>query len=69
MTTPGDPMLGRFRKRPDPFWDDGVAARERNHRYRIESVMAFSLSVIACGLTVALWIRPLVTLVDRLAFN
>jgi len=62
-------MLGRLRKRRDPFWDDGVGARGRNHRYLIESVMAFTLAVIACGLALAMWIRPLVTLVDPLAIH
>jgi len=62
-------MLRRFRRRRDPFWDDGVAARGRNRRSWIESVMAFSLSIIACGLTVAMWIRLGADLVDRLAFH
>jgi hypothetical protein len=62
-------MLGRLRQRRDPFWDDGVAARERNHRYRIESATAFCISIIACGLTVAMWLRTLVDLVGRLAFR
>jgi hypothetical protein len=60
MTTPGDPMLGRFRRRRDPFWDDGVGARGRNHRYWIETSIAFILAVLACGLAAAMWIRPLV---------
>ena len=66
---PRDPMPGPFRKRRDPFWDDGVGARERQHRSWIESVVAFSLAVLACGLTVAMWIRPLASLVERLAFH
>jgi hypothetical protein len=62
-------MLGHLRRRRDPFWDDGVAARERNHRSWIESTIAFAASIVACGLTVAMWIRLLASLVDRLAFH
>ena len=60
-------MFGRIRRRRDPFWDDGIAARGRNHRVSIESALAFTLAVLACGLAAAMWMRPLVGLVSRLA--
>ena len=59
----------RRRKRRDPFWDDGVAARERNHRYWIESVTAFSVSIVACGLASRCGSGRSSRLVDRLAFH
>jgi hypothetical protein len=62
----GGHMLRRIRNGRDPFWDDGVGARERNQRAWIESMIAFSLSITACGLTLALWIQPFVPVVGQL---
>jgi hypothetical protein len=50
-------MLARLRNRRDPFWDDGVGARERNHRVFVQNIFAFGISVTACGLTLAMWVR------------
>ena len=35
-------------------------------RLRIEGVLAISLAIAACGLTLALWVRTLAPLADRL---
>ncbi len=48
-----------FRYGRDPFWDDGVGARQAHHRERIEGLIAFALAIGACGLTIALWLRTL----------
>ncbi|MFL5675446.1 MAG: hypothetical protein ACJ779_10590 [Chloroflexota bacterium] len=62
-------MLRGFRNRRDPFWDDGVGARQRHDRVRVESLIAFSLSVVACGLTAAVWLQPIVQSGARLVFH
>jgi hypothetical protein len=49
-------MIARLGRR-DPFWDDGKGARRRNLRVRIESIVAVTLAVAACGLTAAMWLR------------
>ena len=59
-------MLRRFRDGRDPFWDDGISARNRNHRSRISSALAFALAVMACGLTAAIWLLPFVQAGARL---
>jgi hypothetical protein len=59
-------MLRLFSERRDPFWDDGVGARERNHRVWVQSMIAFGISITACGLTLALWIQPFLPAVGRL---
>ena len=52
-------MIARLGRR-DPYWDDGKGARRRNLRVRIESVVAVTLAIAACGLTAALWMRQIV---------
>lgn len=52
-------MIARLGRR-DPYWDDGKGARRRNLRVRIESVLAVSLALAACGLTAAMWLRQIV---------
>jgi hypothetical protein len=51
--------MGLFRHGRDPFWDDGVGARQAHQRERIESYIAFALAVGACGLATAMWLRTL----------
>ena len=51
--------MGLFRHGRDPFWDDGVGARQAHHRERIESFIAFGLAIAACGLATAMWLRTL----------
>ena len=57
-------MLGRIGSPRDPF--EGRGARRRHMRLRIEGVLAISLAIAACGLTLALWVRTLAPLADRL---
>ena len=52
-------MLMRWRSVRDPFWDDGQGARKIRTRQRITGSMAFAVAVVACGLTVAAWMREL----------
>ncbi len=65
---PGGPMFGRLRTR-DPWWDDGTGARKTHRRVRIESVIAFSIAIVACGVTVALWLRALAPLAGELGLS
>ncbi len=50
-------MLLRLRSSRDPWWDDGVGARKTRTRKTIVGWLAFAVSVVACGLTAAAWIR------------
>jgi len=61
-------MLGRLRTR-DPFWDDGTGARRSHRRIRIEGFIALSIAIVACGLTVALWLRTLAPLATGLGLG
>ena len=50
-------MLMRWRSDRDPWWDDGQGARRsRTRRVRI-SYAALAISIVACGLTTAAWLR------------
>ncbi|HEV8403499.1 MAG TPA: hypothetical protein VGQ31_10740 [Candidatus Limnocylindrales bacterium] len=51
--------MGLFRHGRDPFWDDGVGARQAYDRKRIEAFVALALAICACGLTTAMWLRTL----------
>ena len=61
-------MFGRLRTR-DPWWDDGTGARKTYRRVRIESFIAFSIAIVACGVTAALWLRTLAPLAGGLGLN
>ncbi len=50
-------MFERILQPRDPF--EGVGARRRNLRVRIEGLVALSLAITACGLVAAMWIRIL----------
>jgi hypothetical protein len=54
---------------PDPFWDDGVGARRTYRRFRIEGAVALGLSIIACGLTAAVWARTVAHLMGPSALG
>jgi len=60
-------MLGRIGSPRDPF--EGRGARRRQMRLRVEGVLAISLAIAACGLTLALWLRTLAPLADRLGLT
>ncbi len=60
-------MLGRIGSPRDPF--EGRGARRRHFRLRVEGVLALALAIAACGLTLALWVRTLAPLVDRLGLT
>jgi hypothetical protein len=55
-------MIGRIRNARDPFWDDGTGARQTHRRVRIESFLAIAIAIVACGLTLAVWLRALAPL-------
>ena len=61
-------MIGRLRTR-DPWWDDGTGARRSHRRTRIEGFVALSIAIVACGLTVALWLRTLAPLANGLSLG
>jgi hypothetical protein len=50
-------MIGRLRNHRDPF--EGRGARRTHQRRFVESVVAMSLALTACGLTAALWLQTL----------
>ena len=56
-------MLLRLRSGRDPFWDDGQGARKMRTRKTLVGNLAFGLSILACGLTAAAWIRLVVPFV------
>ncbi len=60
-------MLGRIGSPRDPF--EGRGARRRHMRIRVEGVFAISLAIAACGLTLALWMRTLAPLVERIGLT
>jgi hypothetical protein len=49
--------------RRDPFWDDGRGARRRHQVKRLQGDVAFSMAIVACGLTAAMWLRELLPVV------
>ena len=55
-------MIARLGRR-DPFWDDGKGARRRQLRLRVEGLLAIALSIAACGLTAAMWLRQILPVV------
>jgi len=57
-------MIGRLRNARDPFWDDGTGARRSHRRVRVEGFLAMAIAIIACGLTLAVWLRALAPLVE-----
>ena len=61
-------MFGRLRTR-DPWWDDGTGARRSHRRVRIESFIALSIAIVACGVTRALWLRALAPLAGGLGLS
>jgi len=60
-------MIRPFRR--DPFWDDGTGARRTQRRLRIEGFIALAISIVACGVTVALWLRTLSPLAEGLGLR
>ncbi len=50
-------MIRRIAAPGDPF--EGVGARRRRLRLRIEGILALGMAILACGLTAALWIATL----------
>jgi hypothetical protein len=38
-------------------------------RLRVEGVLAISLAIAACGLTLALWLRTIAPLVERIGLT
>ena len=60
-------MLGRIGSPRDPF--EGRGARRRHMRLRVEGVLAISLAIAACGLTLALWLQTLAPLVERIGLT
>jgi hypothetical protein len=61
-------MIGRLRPR-DPWWDDGTRARKTHRRVRIEGFIALCIAIVACGVTVALWLRTLAPLAGGLGLG
>jgi hypothetical protein len=63
-------MLARLRHGADPFWDlDGAGVKRDRIRHRIVSMIAFTLAVIASGLTAALWLRTVAPVIPQLGIG
>lgn len=53
-------MMPSLRARRDPWWDlEGVDARQHRVRRKVVTSLAFAIAVVACGLTVAAWVKEL----------
>ena len=63
-----DPMI-RLRGPRDPFWDDGRGAQRTHRRLRVEGLIAIAIAIVACGLTVAMWMLTLAPLGHELGLN
>ena len=61
-------MFGRLRSR-DPWWDDGTGARKTHRRVQIESFIALSIAIVACGVIAAMWLRTLAPLASGLGLG
>jgi len=55
--------------RRDPFWDDGQGARKTHRRVRVEGFVALAIAIVACGVTVAMWLRTLAPLAGGLGLH
>lgn len=54
-------LMNVFRRGHDPFWDlEGRGAKKTRRNNTIVSYLAFSIAVVACGMTAAAWLRILV---------
>jgi hypothetical protein len=62
-------MVAGLGRRRDPYWDDGRGARRHNLRVRIQGHLAFSMAVVACGLTLYAWIQVLQPLFHQLGLG
>jgi len=60
-------MIRPFRR--DPFWDDGQGARKTHRRVRVEGFVALAIAIVACGVTVAMWLRTLAPLAGGLGLH
>lgn len=63
-------MMPAIRTRRDPWWDlEGVDARQHRVRRKLVTALALAVSVVACGLTVAAWVRELWPALSALIAN
>lgn len=53
----------------DPWWDDGTGVRRARTKRRAIGGAAFAMAVVACGLTVAMWLRLLAPIVGSLGLG
>lgn len=52
----------------DPWWDDGTGARKARTRRRTLSYVSLGISIVAVGLTIAVWIHTLAPTLTPLGF-
>ena len=60
-------MTTRLAGPRDPF--EGAGARRLQQRLRVEGFLALGMAIGACGLTLALWLRALAPLAQRLGLH
>ena len=63
-------MVARLRRGADPFWDlDGAGVKRARVRRRIVGAIAFAISIVASGLTAAVWVQTLAPALHRLGLG
>jgi hypothetical protein len=63
-------MLARLRRGADPFWDmDGAGVKRARIRRRIVGAIAFSIAIVATGLTAAAWLQTLAPALRQLGIG
>ena len=63
-------MVARLRRGADPFWDlDGAGVKRERVRRRIVGGLAFAISIVATGLTAAVWVQTLSPALHRIGIG
>jgi hypothetical protein len=63
-------MVARLRRGADPFWDlDGAGVKRARVKRRIVGAIAFAVSIVATGLTAAVWVQTLAPALHQLGIG
>jgi hypothetical protein len=63
-------MVARLRRGADPFWDlDGAGVKRARVRRRVVGAIAFAVSIVATGLTAAVWVQTLAPALRQLGIG
>ena len=59
-------MVAIRRGRHDPWWDlEGADAKRVRVRRKFVGSLAFSVAIVACGLTAAAWVQTIIPLLQN----